>query len=64
MKFNRVNIDQLAKQYNIDYKYIDILRQTTIERIVNNSPINMTKQDLIDLLLSNTKTLLELMIKE
>lgn len=64
MKFNRINIDQLAKQYNIDYKYIDILRQTTIERIVNDPLINMTKQDLIDLLLSNTKNLLELMIKE
>ena len=63
MKFNRINIDQLAKQYNINHKYIDILRQTTIERIVNDTTLDLSKQELIDLLLSNVKNLLELMIK-
>ena len=64
MKFKRINIIQLARQHNLDYTYFDILRQTTIERIVNNSAHNMTKQELIDLLLANTKYLLEKMIKE
>ena len=58
MKFKRINIIQLARQHNLDYTYFDILRQTTIERIVNNPPLNMTKQELINLLLCNTKNYL------
>ena len=64
MKFNRINITQLADKHNLSYTYFDILRQTTIERIINNTPNNQTRQELIDLLLANTKYLLENMIKE
>lgn len=63
MKFNRINLMQLAKELNVSYMCVDLLRQTTIERIVKNTP-NNTKQQLIDVMLNNIKYLLDLMIKE
>lgn len=63
MKFNRINLMQLAKELNVSYMCVDLLRQTTIEKIVKNTP-NNTKQQLIDVILNNIKYLLDLMIKE
>jgi hypothetical protein len=63
MKFNRVNLMQLSKELNVSYLCVDLLRQTTIERIVKNTP-NNTKKQVIDAIINNIKYLLDLMIKE
>lgn len=63
MRFERINIVKLCEKYNLSYMYFDVLRQTTIERIVNNQQ-DTTKQELINLLLTNIKYLLEISIKE
>lgn len=62
LKFERQNIMQLAKENKTAYIYFDILRQTTIERIVKNSKQN--KNDLVRDLTNLTRYLLDKMIKE
>jgi hypothetical protein len=56
MKFNRVNLMQLSKELNVSYLCVDLLRQTTIERIVKNTP-NNTKKQVIDAIINNIKYL-------
>lgn len=62
LKYNRLNILKLCDEYNTHYLYGDILRQTTIERIVQNNS-NKSKSELIELILNNAKFLLEKCIK-
>lgn len=53
---------QLAKENDIPYIYFDILRQTTIERIVKNSKQN--KNDLTRDIVNITRFLIDKMIEE
>ena len=62
LKYNRLNVLKLCEQHHINYFYGDILRQTTIERIVKNNS-NKPKSELIELILNNAKFLLEKCIK-
>ena len=62
LKYNRLNVLKLCDEYNTHYLYGDILRQTTIERIVQNNS-NKSKSELIELILNNAKFLLEKSIK-
>lgn len=64
IKFKKQNIMKLANTNKISYYAIDLLRQTTIERLVkeaNNS--NQTKEALKAIIRNNIDILLDLMIK-
>ena len=63
IKFKNININKLAEQFNTGYYTFDILRQSTIKKLVafaNNR--NLTADETKDIILSNIKFLLDLMI--
>ena len=65
MKFKRANIMEISKKINIDYIYLDILRQTTIERLVKRAnKINLKSEQLKRIILQNTKNMLDIIIIE
>lgn len=62
--FRRQNIIELAKETETSYLALDILRQTTIERLVKlANKNNMSKEQLKYLLKANTQNLIDLMIQ-
>lgn len=63
MKFKQVNIRKLCVYKNCSYFNFDLLRQTTIKRIVENEK-NKTKEELIKNILCNVYLLLDNMIME
>lgn len=65
LKFKKANILQLSRKTKMEYTKLDILRQTTIERLVDAGNYNnYTKEQLIDYIINNAKELLKIMIKE
>lgn len=65
MKFKRANIMEISKKINIDYIYLDILRQTTIERLVKRANKNNLKSEQLKrIILQNTKNMLDIIIIE
>lgn len=64
IKFKRQNIMQLAKETETSYLALDLLRQTTIERLVKiANKNNMSEEDFKNLLKTNTQNLIDLMIQ-
>lgn len=65
IKFKNVNINKLAQQKNTSYYNLDILRQTTIKKIIiQANKQKLTAEQTKIILLNNVKYLLDLMIKE
>lgn len=65
MKFKRANIIEISKKINIDYIYLDIFRQTTIERLVERANKNNLKSEQLKrIILQNAKNMFDIIIKE
>lgn len=65
IKFKNININKLTQEKNTSYYNLDILRQTSINRLVDFANKNgITAEQLKAYILKNTKFLLDLMIKE
>lgn len=63
LKFKRINALRKSRNTNTYYAYNDLLRQTTLERVVNHNN-NMTKQELIKNILAMVESQLNESIKE
>lgn len=65
IKFKKQNILQISKNFNISYYKLDVLRQTTIERLViQANKENYTKEQIKNYILKNVDYLLDIMIQE
>lgn len=66
LEFKRVNTTKMARQTGKWVYDIDILRQTTIERLVEHysQGNNVTKVQLKKYIMTNVEILLDLMIQE
>lgn len=65
IKFKQQNIQKLTDKLSCNYYMLDILRQTSINKLVDFANKNdITAEQLKAYILKNTKFLLDLMIKE
>lgn len=65
IKFKQQNIQKLTNKLNYNYYMLDILRQTSIKKIIDSAnKYNITAEKLITYILKNTKFLLNLMMKD
>lgn len=65
IKFNRQNIIKLSRELNISYICLDLLRQETIKRFIEQANKNKNNSKQVkNIIINNIKYLLDLIITE